>query len=67
VPSFKIDGLELNSIDLTKENISSSDCVVIVTDHTTLDYKLIVDNSKLILDTRNALKKLKKNGKVITL
>ncbi|MBU1147904.1 MAG: nucleotide sugar dehydrogenase [Candidatus Omnitrophica bacterium] len=67
VPSFKIDGLKLDSIDLTKENISSSDCVVIVTDHTTLDYKLIVDNAKLILDARNVLKDFKKNKNIITL
>ena len=67
VPSFKIDGLKLDSIDLTKENISSSDCVVIVTDHTTLDYKLIVDNAKLILDARNVLKDFRKNKNIITL
>ncbi|MDP8230743.1 MAG: nucleotide sugar dehydrogenase [Candidatus Gorgyraea atricola] len=67
VPSFKIDGLKLDSVDLTKENISSSDCAVLVTDHTSLNYRLIADNAKLILDTRNALKEFKKNGNVITL
>ena len=67
IPKFKIDGLKLNSTDLTKENILSSDCVVIVTDHTSLDYKLIVDNANLIIDTRNVLKKFKGNIKIITL
>ena len=67
VPNFKIDGLKLDSIDLTKENISSSDCVVIVTDHMALDYKLIVANAKLILDARNALKDFRKDKKIMTL
>jgi len=33
-----------------------ADCVVIVTDHSTFDYATILDRSKLIVDTRNALK-----------
>ncbi|MGB7556063.1 MAG: hypothetical protein WBM04_16945 [Candidatus Korobacteraceae bacterium] len=32
------------------------DCVVIVTDHSDYDYKRIVQESKLVLDTRNATK-----------
>ncbi|MBU1006291.1 MAG: UDP-N-acetyl-D-glucosamine dehydrogenase, partial [Candidatus Omnitrophica bacterium] len=67
VPDFKIDGLDLKSVKLTKENISSSDCVAIITDHTVLDYALIVKNSDLILDTRNALKEFKANDNIITL
>ena len=67
VPDFKIDGLDLRSVKLTKENISSSDCVAIITDHTALDYALIVKNADLILDTRNALKEFKTNDNIITL
>ena len=67
VPDFKIDGLKLKSLDLTKENISSSDCVVIITDHAELDYKLIAENAKLILDTRNAMRHFKGSSNIITL
>ncbi|MFC1667044.1 nucleotide sugar dehydrogenase [Candidatus Omnitrophota bacterium] len=67
VPKFEIDGLNLNSVDLTKENISSSDAVAILTDHTCLDYRLIVDNAKLIIDTRNALKEFKDKERIIRL
>lgn len=67
VSSFNIDGLKLSSVDLTKENVSLSDCVAIVTDHSCVDYKLIVDNASLIVDTRNALRKFKGSAKVITL
>ena len=42
------------SINLTKENLQKYDAVVICTDHDNIDYQLLVDNSKLIIDTRNA-------------
>ena len=67
VSSFEIDGLSLNSIDLTKESVSSSDCIVIVTDHTVLDYKLIAENANLVIDTRNALNAFKGSAKIIKL
>jgi UDP-N-acetyl-D-glucosamine dehydrogenase len=38
------------------DNLGQYDAVVIVTDHTTYDYKAIVEQSKLIIDTRNATK-----------
>jgi UDP-N-acetyl-D-glucosamine dehydrogenase len=40
----------------TDEGISQSDCVVIVTNHQAFDYQRIAERSKLIVDTRNALK-----------
>ena len=36
---------------------SEADCVVVVTDHSGVDYAAIVDCARLIVDTRNALKK----------
>jgi UDP-N-acetyl-D-glucosamine dehydrogenase len=36
-----------------------ADCVVVVTDHSGVDYAGIVDRAKLIVDTRNALKNYK--------
>jgi UDP-N-acetyl-D-glucosamine dehydrogenase len=36
--------------------VEAADCVVIVTDHTGVDYAAVVQRSKLIVDTRNALK-----------
>ena len=47
----------MESVDLTAENLKSYDLVVLSTDHTDYDYKFIADNSKLILDTRNAFEK----------
>ncbi len=52
---FKFDFSEQKpqkSIKLKPKNISSYDLVVIATDHDNIDYQLIYDNAKLILDTR---------------
>jgi UDP-N-acetyl-D-glucosamine dehydrogenase len=38
------------------ENLGAYDCVVIVTDHSSYDYSTIVEQSKLVIDTRNATK-----------
>jgi UDP-N-acetyl-D-glucosamine dehydrogenase len=38
------------------ENLQRFDAIVIVTDHSSYDYKAIVHNSQLVIDTRNATK-----------
>jgi UDP-N-acetyl-D-glucosamine dehydrogenase len=48
-------GEPLGSIPLTDEELKQSDCVVIVTDHSGVDYARVCKLSKLIVDTRNAL------------
>ena len=57
VPQLHADGVvpEMAAIDADK-GASEADCVVIVTDHKDFDYARIVERSKLIVDTRNALK-----------
>ncbi|QYO66216.1 nucleotide sugar dehydrogenase [Leptolyngbya sp. 7M] len=49
------DGEPLFSRELTDELIRETDCVVICTDHTDVDYGRVCDISSLIVDTRNAL------------
>lgn len=54
------------SVSLTKENLSKYDCVVIATDHSAYDAQFIVENSRLVVDTRNVIGKSGiKNGKVV--
>lgn len=55
VPEFKADGERMRSVSLSGKALHRQDAVIIVTDHSNVDYDLIVDNSPLILDTRNAL------------
>jgi len=55
VPTLKLDGgLEIASSPETAA--VEADCVVIITDHSTFDYSGLVARSRLIVDTRNALK-----------
>jgi UDP-N-acetyl-D-glucosamine dehydrogenase len=45
----------LASIKLTDDEIKKADCVLIVTDHTQIDYQRVIDLAPLVVDTRNAL------------
>lgn len=60
IPEIHYQKLSIKSRPLSKEVLSKVDCSVIVTDHSNLDYNFIVSNSKLIVDTRNALKGINK-------
>ena len=46
----------LNMTNTPLDNLGNYDAVVIVTDHTTYNYQQIVDQSQLVIDTRNATK-----------
>jgi UDP-N-acetyl-D-glucosamine dehydrogenase len=48
-------GESLESVALTDEELRSSDCVIIVTDHSEIDYGRVCSLTPLIVDTRNAL------------
>jgi UDP-N-acetyl-D-glucosamine dehydrogenase len=43
---------KLTSVQITPENLSVYDCVLIATDHDKFDYGLIKENAKLIVDSR---------------
>jgi UDP-N-acetyl-D-glucosamine dehydrogenase len=49
-------GYNLQSVPLTPSTLSGIDCVVIVTNHSTVDYDALVVGAPLIIDTRNAIK-----------
>jgi UDP-N-acetyl-D-glucosamine dehydrogenase len=55
VPKVRLEGGDLTSVDAAS-TAAEADCCVIVTDHKTVDYDSVVERSKLIVDTRNALK-----------
>ncbi len=59
VAQFREDGHEAFSVALTAAELAKTDAVVIVTDHSTVDYQFVVDNAALVIDTRNALAKVK--------
>jgi len=57
IPYLKINQFNLKSIDLNKKNLKKYDCVILVTDHSNIDYEFIRKNTKFIFDTRNVYKK----------
>ena len=57
----------MRSVDLTPAALGTYDCVLIATDHTSYDYQSIVDSSKLVVDTRNATRRVTKNREKIVL
>ncbi|HEX3280322.1 MAG TPA: nucleotide sugar dehydrogenase [Pyrinomonadaceae bacterium] len=48
-------GEPLSSVDLNDAELRDSDCVIIVTDHSGIDYSRVTRLTSLIVDTRNAL------------
>ena len=54
IPNFIFNKVKKTSLnDLNSEVLKRFDAVIILTDHSCVDYKLIKNNSKLIVDTRN--------------
>ena len=58
IADLRHEGQDLHPIDVT-DGCQAADCVVVVTDHRDFDYPAILASSKLIVDTRNALKALR--------
>jgi UDP-N-acetyl-D-glucosamine dehydrogenase len=63
IPTLRKYNFKMKSIELTKETLSSYDAVIITTDHSVYDPAFILENAKLIIDTRNLIKN--KNSKVV--
>jgi UDP-N-acetyl-D-glucosamine dehydrogenase len=57
VPAFEEDGHEFRSVPLDPATVAAADCVMIVTDHTAVDYHMIKRQAKLVVDTRHAMPK----------
>jgi UDP-N-acetyl-D-glucosamine dehydrogenase len=56
------DGEPLYNQELTDELMNKADCVIICTEHSGVDYHRVCEQSKLIVDTRNALSTDIRNG-----
>jgi UDP-N-acetyl-D-glucosamine dehydrogenase len=58
IPYLRVNHINLKSVKLTKEGLRKSDCVVIATDHSGINYSFIRKNSRLIFDTRNVYREI---------
>ena len=55
VPELALDSGPLSSVPLTEEVVAAADLVIIVTDHSGLDYGLITRCAEVVVDPRNAI------------
>jgi len=56
VPVFMVGGRSVEHVELNEDTVGEADVVIVVTDHSNVDYNTVVRAARLILDTRNALK-----------
>jgi UDP-N-acetyl-D-glucosamine dehydrogenase len=66
VPVLDEHGMRMKAEPFSAATLRKADCVVVVTDHSDFDYRLVARGSKVIVDARNALKG-KNGGKIIKL
>jgi UDP-N-acetyl-D-glucosamine dehydrogenase len=62
VPGFSEDGHRYESLPLTAATLDAVDCVIVVTDHQKIDYDLVRQHGRLVVDTRNALRNNARTG-----
>jgi UDP-N-acetyl-D-glucosamine dehydrogenase len=63
VKEFKLMGKMVATEEITPELVRSADLVLITTNHTAFDYEMIGNESRVIFDTRNAMKDIPISGK----
>jgi UDP-N-acetyl-D-glucosamine dehydrogenase len=52
----------MRSVPLNAETLAAHDVVVILTDHTPIDYRAVVEGAALVVDTRNATRDMDPDG-----
>jgi UDP-N-acetyl-D-glucosamine dehydrogenase len=57
----------MKSVPIDAKMLAGYDCALIATDHTNFDYQMIVENSQLVIDTRNATRRIARNRSKIIL
>jgi UDP-N-acetyl-D-glucosamine dehydrogenase len=68
IPVVVEDGQERRSVALTPAEVEAADVIVIVTDHRSIDYQMLVDRAALIVDTRNATRTcLRTRARIVSL
>jgi UDP-N-acetyl-D-glucosamine dehydrogenase len=60
-------GYPYERVGLDTDELSSCDCVLILADHSNVDYEKVVSDSDLVIDTRNATKKIKTGQEKVVL
>jgi len=57
IPKFTNKNREYKSLmELDQKGIKGKDIIIITTDHTKIDYEMVIRNAKIVFDTRNVIK-----------
>lgn len=54
IKNFTLDNEDYESVKLSSESLKEADIVLIATNHSNFDYKMILEDASLVLDTRNS-------------
>jgi len=64
-PMRRYPDFRMASQDLTVDYVRGEDCLIVVTDHSAYDWPWIAEHAPLLVDTRNALRDVPADGRVI--
>jgi UDP-N-acetyl-D-glucosamine dehydrogenase len=53
--------MDISSVPLTTTRLKRSDAVIIATNHSSYDYDWILKHASLVVDTRNAIRRKRRN------
>ena len=68
VPSVRLeDDIHMTGSEYSEALLHDSDCVIIITDHSSYDWQHVLDNCTLVVDTRNSTAKRNGGARVVTL
>ncbi len=67
IAEIQVNDVILTSTEPTVKNLSSADCIVIATNHSSYDYQYIVDNAKLVYDIRGVTRTIKRRKNIVRL
>ena len=62
VPVVHDDDVDLASVPLSAATLQAADCTIIVTDHTAVDYRVVAQHARALVDTRHAVTQLEGGG-----
>jgi len=48
-------GFDLHGVPITTSSLAEADCVAILTEHRAVDYEMVLQSARMIVDTRNAI------------
>ncbi|MDQ8145206.1 MAG: nucleotide sugar dehydrogenase [Gemmatimonadota bacterium] len=68
IPSFREEGHEMVGVALSDAVLEAADAVVVITDHSGVEYQRVADRAGLVVDSRNVMRPLRPGrARVVTL